>query len=180
MLVVLGFVAFVLALLISVTLHEAGHFLTARRYGMKSTQFFVGFGKTLWSRQRGETEYGIKAIPAGGFVKIVGMTSLEEIDPADEDRAFYKQPARQRAVVLAAGSTVHFILAVLLVLVASLSIGKAVETAPGIAQVSPCVTAGVSDACTDTGAVPSPALAAGFEVGDIVQSVGGTPARCGT
>lgn len=175
MLVVLGFVAFVLALLVSVTLHEGGHFLMARRYGMKSTQFFVGFGKTLYSRQRGETEYGIKAIPAGGFVKIVGMTQLEEIDPADEDRAFYKQPAKQRAVVLAAGSTVHFILAVLLVLIASLSIGKAVETAPGIAQVSECVTVAATGACTDAGSVPSPALAAGFEVGDIVASVGGTP-----
>ncbi|MBC7375332.1 MAG: site-2 protease family protein, partial [Frankiales bacterium] len=76
---ILGFLSFVLALLVSVTLHEAGHFFTARRYGMKSTQFFVGFGKTLWSRQRGETEYGIKAIPAGGFVKIVGMTQLEEV-----------------------------------------------------------------------------------------------------
>ena len=75
-----GVVAFVVALLVSVMLHEAGHFLTARHYGMKATQFFVGFGPTLFSRRRGETEYGIKAIPAGGFVKIVGMTPLEEIE----------------------------------------------------------------------------------------------------
>ena len=68
----LGVVAFAAALLISVCLHEAGHFITARHYGMKASRFFVGFGPTLWSRVRGETEYGIKAIPAGGFVKIGG------------------------------------------------------------------------------------------------------------
>ena len=93
----LGAVGFFLALLISVTLHEAGHFVTARRYGMKATQFFVGFGPTLWSRRRGETEYGVKAIPAGGFVKIVGMTQLEELDADDDARAFWRRPARQRA-----------------------------------------------------------------------------------
>ena len=75
----IGVLAFVVALLVSVMLHEAGHFVTAKLFGMKATQFFVGFGTTLWSRQRGETEYGVKAIPAGGFVKIVGMTPLEEV-----------------------------------------------------------------------------------------------------
>jgi membrane-associated protease RseP (regulator of RpoE activity) len=175
MLVVLGFLGFVVALLVSVSLHEGGHFLTARRYGMKASQFFVGFGPTLWSRQSGETEWGFKAIPAGGFVKIVGMTSLEEIDPADEDRAFYKQPAKQRAVVLVAGSTVHFIIAVVLVLLTSLFIGKAVEKAPGVALVAPCVTASAELECTDGGSLPSPAEAAGFQVGDTVVAVDGTP-----
>src|SRR5215471_1953311 len=70
----LGVAIFVVALLLSVMLHEAGHFATAKLFGMKVTQFFIGFGQTLWSHKRGETEYGIKAIPAGGFVKIVGMT----------------------------------------------------------------------------------------------------------
>src|SRR5437763_14397353 len=110
----LGVLFFVIALLVSVMLHEAGHFLTARSFGMKASRFFVGFGPTLWSTRRGETEYGVKAIPAGGFVKIVGMTSLEEIEPGDENRAFYRQPAPQRLVVLSAGSVVHFILAVFL------------------------------------------------------------------
>ena len=175
MLVVLGFVAFVLALLVSVTLHEGGHFLMARRYGMKSTQFFVGFGKTLYSRQRGETEYGIKAIPAGGFVKIVGMTQLEEVDPADEKRAFWRQPPGQRTIVLAAGSTVHFIIAILLVLLSSLAIGKAVELQPGIGRVASCVTAAAGGACTDGGSLPSPAQAAGFLAGDTVVAVAGVP-----
>jgi RIP metalloprotease RseP len=85
----LGVIAFTVALLASVMLHELGHFATAKKFGMKASRFFVGFGPTLWSIKRGETEYGIKAIPAGGFVKIEGMTALEELAPEDEDRAFY-------------------------------------------------------------------------------------------
>lgn len=102
---VLGAAAFVVALLVSVMLHEGGHLLTAKRFGMKATQYFVGFGPTLWSTRRGETEYGVKAIPLGGFVKIVGYTPLEEIDPADRPRAFYRQPGRRRAVVIVAASS---------------------------------------------------------------------------
>ena len=175
MLVVLGFLGFVVALLVSVSLHEGGHFLTARRYGMKASQFFVGFGPTLWSRQSGETEWGFKAVPAGGFVKIVGMTPLEEVDPADEKRAFWRQPARQRAVVLASGSIVHFVIAVGLVLLTSLLIGKAVEKPPAIDIVLPCVTAASDLECTDAGALPGPAAEAGLQEGDIVVAVAGKP-----
>lgn len=172
----LGALGFVVALLVSVTLHEAGHFLTARRYGMKSTQFFVGFGPTLWSRRTGETEWGIKAVPAGGFVKIVGMTQLEAVDPADEERAFWRQPARQRAVVLAAGSTVHFLLAALLVLVSSFAIGKAVERSPGIGALTECVPVSAdATTCEDGAGLPTPAAAAGLQVGDVVRSVDGEP-----
>jgi membrane-associated protease RseP (regulator of RpoE activity) len=172
---ILGFFGFVLALLISVSLHEGGHFWTARRFGMKATQFFVGFGPTLWSRQRGETEWGVKAIPAGGFVKIVGMTSLEEVEPGDEDRVFWKQPWKQRLVVLAAGSTVHFIIAVVLVLLSALSIGKAVELNPGIGSVSACVPLAAADTCEDPGALPAPAQDAGLQQGDVVVAVDGEP-----
>src|SRR4051794_21956413 len=103
-----GVIAFSVALLLSVMLHELGHFATAKFYGMKASRFFVGFGPTLWSFQRGETEYGVKAIPAGGFVKIIGMTPLEELEPGDEGRAFFRQPAGQRTVVLAAGPFLPF------------------------------------------------------------------------
>src|ERR1700722_7499039 len=92
-------------------LHETGHFVTAKRFGMKCTQYFVGFGPTLWSFKRGETEYGVKAILAGGFVKIVGMTSLEEVDPQDEPRSFRRAPAWQRLIVLAAGAFMPLLLA---------------------------------------------------------------------
>jgi len=113
----LGWVIFVAALLISIMLHEFGHFATAKKFRMKVTQFFVGFGQTLWSTTRGETEYGVKVLPFGGFVKITGMTALEDIDPADEARSFRRQPGWQRAIVLAAGSFMHFALAFVLLIV---------------------------------------------------------------
>ena len=91
----LGWLIFIFALLFSIMLHEAGHFVMAKKFHMKVTQFFVGFGRTLWSRQKGETEYGVKAIPAGGYVKIIGMTALEDVDPADEPRSFRQQPRRR-------------------------------------------------------------------------------------
>jgi membrane-associated protease RseP (regulator of RpoE activity) len=169
----IGIVGFVVALLTSVMIHEAGHFYTARRFGMKATQFFVGFGPTLWSTRRGETEYGIKAIPAGGFVKIVGMTPLEEVEPGDEDRAFYKQPAGRRTIVLVAGSFMHFVIAVILVLFASFAIGQVVESNPALAKVSDCVASGTDQTCDADGAVAAPAKAAGVQPGDVVLAING-------
>jgi membrane-associated protease RseP (regulator of RpoE activity) len=169
--------AFVVALLTSVMIHEGGHFFTARRYGMKATQFFVGFGPTLWSTKRGETEYGVKAIPAGGFVKIIGMTPLEEVPPGDEDRAFYKQPAGRRTVVLAAGSFMHFIIAAVLVLFSSFAIGQVVESSPALAKTTDCVASGTNQACGQPGAVPAPAKAAGVRAGDIVVAINGAKVK---
>ena len=99
----LGWLIFLVALLLSVMLHEAGHFVMAKKFGMKATSFFVGFGPTVWSTWRGETEYGIKALPLGGFVKIVGMTSMDDVNPEDEPRSFRRAPGWQRLIVLAAG-----------------------------------------------------------------------------
>ena len=181
---VVGALGFLLALLISVQLHETGHFVLARRFGMKATQFFVGFGPTLWSRTRGETEYGVKAIPAGGYVKIAGMTPLEEMEPGDEGRAFYAQPVRQRVAVLAAGALVQFVLAVGLVLVAVFALGLPVERAPAVGRVSACVAddpgVGQPDVapeqvCDVPGARPAPAQAAGLQVGDVLLAVDGQP-----
>src|SRR5260221_4034359 len=104
----IGVLIFVVALLVSVMLHEAGHLLTAKAFGMKATQFFVGFGSTLWSRRRGETEYGIKALPLGGFVKITGMNSIDDVEPAQEPRSFPGQAWWQRAILLFARSVLHF------------------------------------------------------------------------
>src|SRR5260370_4103298 len=119
---VLGIVIFVVALLTSVMLHELGHFAAAKKFGMRVTQFFVGFGKTLWSTFRGETEYGVKALPFGGFVKITGMTSIEDVDVADEPRPFRNQPGSQRAIVLAARSFMHLLPAPLLLFVLAIGL----------------------------------------------------------
>ncbi|WP_239341196.1 RIP metalloprotease [Frankia sp. CiP3] len=169
----IGIVAFALALIVSIVLHEAGHFVTARHYGMKASKFFVGFGPTLWSRTRGETEYGIKALPAGGFVKIEGMTPLEEIDPADADRAFHGRPARQRAVVLAAGSFMHFVIAIVLIYSVLLLLGT---TRPSENKVGRTVCVPVSGPCASQASV-GPAELAGVHVGDRVVSFDGTPIR---
>src|SRR5690348_9883868 len=156
----LGVAIFIVALLASIMLHEAGHFATAKMFGMKATQFFVGFGRTIWSRQKGETEYGVKAIPAGGFVKIVGMTDLEEIDPGDEDRAFYRQPAPQRLVVLSAGSLVHFVLAVVLLFIVLATTGDILKADPTlkISQVSSCVPRDPNEAACSAADPRAPAL----------------------
>ena len=91
----------ILALIVMVMFHELGHFAAAKLSGMKVTEYFLGFGPRLWSIRRGETEYGVKAIPAGGYVRIVGMTTLETIDPVDEPRSFrsratFTTPTRRR------------------------------------------------------------------------------------
>src|SRR4051794_41609108 len=86
-------VAVVLAIIVMIMLHELGHFLTAKAGGMKVTEYFLGFGPRLWSIRKGETEYGVKAIPAGGYVKIIGMSNLEEGPPEDEPRSYRQQPA---------------------------------------------------------------------------------------
>ena len=168
-----GIIAFVVALLISVMLHEAGHFLTARHYGMKATQFFVGFGPTVWSFHRGETEYGVKAIPAGGYVKIIGMTPLEELEPGDEGRAFFRQGSWKKFVVLVAGSTMHFIITGVLVLGAVATYGSPHEQAPTLGAISSCVGDNPTPECGLPGAVSSPAKAAGLKAGDVVVSVDG-------
>jgi membrane-associated protease RseP (regulator of RpoE activity) len=107
----------VLGIILMVMLHEFGHYWTAKRAGMKVTEFFVGFGPRLWSFTRGETEYGVKAIPAGGYVRIIGMTNLEEVDPADEPRAFRQGTPGKRLTVILAGVTVNLIIAFLLIFV---------------------------------------------------------------
>ncbi|HEY8728029.1 MAG TPA: site-2 protease family protein [Acidothermaceae bacterium] len=167
----IGVVAFVVALLTSVMLHEAGHFLTAKLFGMKATQFFVGFGTTLWSTQKGETEYGVKAIPAGGFVKIIGMTPLEEVAAEDAPRAFINKPGWQRLIVLVAGSTMHFILA--LVLLFSLAVGwRAHDTGNArIAKVFACAAPDPNGNCP-AGSTPPPAAGV-LQSGDVIVAVNG-------
>ena len=112
---VIGIVLFALAILISVALHECGHMWVALGTGMKVRRYFVGFGPTLWSTRRGETEYGLKAIPAGGFCDIAGMTSVEELQPDEHDRAMYKQKTWKRVAVLFAGPGMNFVIGLILI-----------------------------------------------------------------
>jgi len=172
----LGVVIFVLALLVSVMLHETGHFVMAKRFHMKATKYFVGFGQTLWSRQRGETEYGIKVLPLGGFVKIIGMTSLEEVDPADEARSFRRQPAWQRAIVLVAGSFMHFALAFVLLFI--LAVGIGVPNTPTVGAISHCLPQTVKALNSGTcarGLPNSPAGQAGLRAQDKIVRIAGHP-----
>jgi membrane-associated protease RseP (regulator of RpoE activity) len=112
---IFGILLFALGILISVALHEAGHMSTARMFGMKVTRFFVGFGPTLFAFKRKEVEYGLKAIPAGAFVKIVGMTPQDDdVAPEDQPRAMWRYPVWKRTIVMSAGSITHFALGVLI------------------------------------------------------------------
>lgn len=182
----LGVVLFALGILISILLHEAGHMATAKLFGMKVTHYFAGFGPTLWSFKRGETEYGVKAIPAGGFVKIIGMTPLEdeaEVAPEDKHRVFWRRPLWQRTVVLAAGSATHFILGFLILWVTAGFVGvsnpafaEAVDAAPKSTRVSvqSCV---VLKEPADRECRPSdptsPAKRAGLRDGDLISVING-------
>jgi membrane-associated protease RseP (regulator of RpoE activity) len=174
----LGWVIFIGALLISVMLHETGHFVFAKAFGMKVTRYFVGFGPTIWSTWRGDTEYGIKALPLGGFVKIVGMHSMDDPDdPADELDAFRGKPAWQRIIVLSAGSATHFLLALVLIFGLALGVGIAYGNTQ-VGTVSPCVPASLT--AYDNGSCAgshqtSPAKLAGLRLGDVVTAVDGRP-----
>ena len=99
----------ILGLVVTIFLHELGHYLTAKRSGMKVTEFFIGFGPKIWSFQRGETEYGFKVIPAGAYVRIIGMNNLDESDPADEARTYRQQSFPKRLLVVSAGSLSHLV-----------------------------------------------------------------------
>src|SRR5580698_1521023 len=115
---------FIAILFAIVMLHAFGHFITAKKAGMKVTEYFVGFGPRLWSVRRGETEYGVKAIPAGGYVRITGFTSTEEVPEEDEGRAYRQQPFHQRIIVASAGSAMHFLIAFVLALIVVLGYGQ--------------------------------------------------------
>src|SRR6516225_3454805 len=175
----IGWVIFIVALLVSVMLHETGHFVLAKKFGMKVTRYFVGFGPTIWSTWRGETEYGIKALPLGGFVKIVGMHSLDDPDdPADEPRSFRNKPGWQRIAVLSAGSAMHFLLALVLIFGLALTVGIANDNTTQLGTVGTCVPKNVTalNNGTCTGSDPvSPAQQAGLQVGDTVVAFNGHP-----
>ncbi|MBW3581305.1 MAG: site-2 protease family protein [Actinobacteria bacterium] len=151
--------AIILALVFMIFMHELGHYVTARAAGMKVTEFFIGFGPRLWSFRRGETEYGVKAIPAGAYVRIIGMSNMEEVDPGDEARTYRQKPYWRRMSVALAGSAMHFLMAILLFFTVVSVIG----------------TPDPTSSRWSVGAVSqdSAAEAAGLQVGDRILAVDG-------
>lgn len=155
--------AVILAIVAMVMLHELGHMLTAKWSGMKVTEYFLGFGPRLWSVRKGETEYGVKAVPAGGYVRIVGMTNLDEVDPADEARTYRQATFPRRLCVALAGSATHFLLAFVLL--------WSLFAVVGVPDASRAQVDRVTAVAGHTG----PAAAAGVRPGDVIVSAGGRP-----
>ncbi|MGZ4678195.1 MAG: M50 family metallopeptidase [Acidimicrobiia bacterium] len=151
-------VSLIVGLVLTIMLHEWGHYIAAKRSGMKVTEFFLGFGPRLWSFRRGETEYGVKAFPAGGYVRIVGMTNIEEVDPEDEARTYRQATTGKRLITVLAGIIVNLCLALMLIFVVLVFHG----------EVPPTTTHTI-----DQVAAHSPASRAGVRTGDRIVSVNG-------
>ncbi|MFB7599414.1 RIP metalloprotease [Streptomyces sp. NPDC056160] len=196
---ILGIVVFVIGLLVSIAWHELGHLSTAKLFGIRVPQYMVGFGPTIFSRKKGETEYGIKAIPFGGYIRMIGMfppgedgritarstspwrgmiedarsAAYEELEPGDEQRMFYTRAPWKRVIVMFAGPFMNLVLAVALFLIVLMGFGISQQTT-SVSSVSQCVIAQSEnrDTCTKKDA-PSPAAAAGLRAGDRIVSFDG-------
>ncbi|MFF4593996.1 M50 family metallopeptidase [Amycolatopsis sp. NPDC001319] len=181
---IIGVVLFALGICISVALHEAGHMVTAKMFGMKVRRYFIGFGPTIFSFKRGETEYGAKWIPLGGFCDIAGMTALDEVTPDEAPRAMWRFKTWKRTVVMSAGSITHFILGFIVLYLMSVTMGlpniaAASEPVQPVIQSTSCARAAtttqqLSDTSCPPGA-PTPAATAGIKAGDKIVSVAGKP-----
>ena len=179
----IGVTLFAVALLLSVAWHECGHMWAAQATGMKVRRYFVGFGPTIWSTRRGETEYGIKALPLGGFCDIAGMTPHEELAWDEKDRAMYKQKAWKRLVVLFAGPAQNFLLGFVLIIIVGLSFGLPnlnPEPTPARVAETQCVPATSTIVDGERKDAPcaagtGPAQVAGLLPGDTIVAINGQP-----
>jgi membrane-associated protease RseP (regulator of RpoE activity) len=204
---IVGITLFVLLIGASIALHEIGHLVPAKKFGVRVTDYMVGFGPTIWSKVRGETRYGIKAFPVGGYIRMIGMLppgkddpegtarsmstgrfaamvaqarqqSLEEIQPGDENRVFYKLPVRKRVVIMLGGPFMNLFLAFVLFGIVLVGIGLPAPTSAvnSIVPCTPTVAAPSGDPLPSgecpSGTVPTPAAAAGLQPGDVIVSVG--------
>ncbi|WP_029289335.1 RIP metalloprotease [Cellulomonas sp. HZM] len=195
-----GVLIVVVGVLVSIGLHEIGHMVPAKRFGVRVSQYMVGFGPTLWSRTKGETEYGLKAIPLGGYVRLIGMyapdeavgtppartwmgrlardaraASAEEIRPGEDHRAFYRLSTPKKLTVMLGGPVMNLVIAFVLLGVVAVVWGTP-QTSTTLAGVSQCVIPADADAdrtCQPSDQ-PAPGAAAGLEPGDTVVSYGGT------
>jgi membrane-associated protease RseP (regulator of RpoE activity) len=174
---IIGVVLFALGIGLAVALHEAGHMLTAKAFGMKVRRYFIGFGPKIFSFSRGGTEYGLKVIPAGGFCDIAGMTALDEVTAEEAPRAMWRYPTWKRVVVLSAGSITHFILGFIILYLMAVSIGLVnLNDRPLVGSVAPCAAnldraTLASEPCKPGD--PAPAKAAGLRPDDEIISVAG-------
>ncbi|WP_405528730.1 site-2 protease family protein [Streptomyces avidinii] len=196
---VLGVVVFAVGLLVSIAWHELGHLSTAKVFGIRVPQYMVGFGPTIWSRRKGETEYGIKAIPMGGYIRMIGMfppgedgkvtarstspfrsmiedarsAAYEELQPGDESRLFYTRKPWKRVIVMFAGPFMNLILAVAIFLTTLMTFGLNTQTT-SVATVSDCVIqqSEKRDKCAP-GDPAAPAKAAGLKAGDRIVAFNG-------
>ena len=167
----MGAVIMILGVILMIIIHEGGHFVAAKSFGMKATEAFFGFGPRLWSMRRGETEYGVKAIPFGGYVRIIGMNPFEEIDPDEEARTYRAAPYWKKTVVVLAGIASHFIIAFGLLWFVGIVWGTLATDDDG--QIVRTTTiAAVSELVPGT-ETPSPAAVAGTLSGDTIRGVDG-------
>ncbi|WP_226913337.1 M50 family metallopeptidase [Gephyromycinifex aptenodytis] len=206
MLYLLGVLAMVLGIGASIALHEIGHLVPAKLFGVKCRQYMVGFGPTIWSRRRGETEYGIKAIPLGGYVRMIGMfpprpsdpdgtvrasstgrwsamvddarsAALEEIEPGDEDRVFYRLSTPKKVVVMLGGPVMNLLIGAVLITGLVTIHGVAEVRGAAVASVAQCITPATLSGTTPdcTGLPASPAAQAGLRAADRIESINGKP-----
>ena len=174
---VLGIVLFALAITASIALHEAGHMFTARAFGMRVRRFFVGFGPTLWSVKRGGTEYGIAALPFGGFCDIAGMTAMDPVTEEEAPHAMVKKPASQRIAVLSGGIVMNILIGVVIIFGVAVSSGirnPYADFTPKVGQVV-CVADQVDEKSLAECSGPGPAGQAGVRVGDTLVAVDDEP-----
>lgn len=175
----LGFVLFALGITLSVALHECGHMWAAQATGMKVRRYFIGFGPKVFSFRRGETEYGLKALPLGGFCDIAGMTALDELRPEELDRAMYRQATWKRLVVMSGGIAMNFLLGFVLIVV--LAVGWGLPTleqpAPTALGAMSCVKSELPGKVEQDCAGLGPAQQAGLQRGDVVTKVNDVPVK---
>ncbi|MFI1732676.1 M50 family metallopeptidase [Streptomyces acidicola] len=200
---ILGIVVFVIGLGISIAWHELGHLSFAKLFGIRVPQYMVGFGPTLWSRHRGETEYGIKAIPLGGYIRMIGMfppgkdgriearstspfrgmiedaraAAYEELKPGDENRLFYTRKPWKRVIVMFAGPFANLILAVVIFVGVMMTFGTNMQTTT-VGKVSDCVIQASANRSTcEKGDQAAPAKAAGLKAKDKIVAFNGVPVK---
>ncbi len=164
----LGPTIIIVGFVLMVVIHEGGHFVAAKYFDMKATEAFFGFGPRLWSTRRGETEYGIKAVPLGGYVRIVGMNPLEEVDPAEEARTYRQKPFWQKAIVVLAGIASHFVVAFVLFTIVTLAYGT-YERSTEVREVGDVLVTATADTSAE--------IPLDLQPGDVVLRVDGVPLR---